>query len=289
MSQTTANGDSELNALAELCRLIRLESLDDNLFRGTSPAAGRRIYGGLVLAQALAAADATVADELSLHSMHAYFMRPGDPYRPVIYDVDKLRDGKSFSTRAVVARQHGGAIFSCQMSFQRPEQGFEHQLPMPAVPQPDELLTDEARFGQLPGGFLTSRRWPIEYRQVDPVDLLAPQPAEPQTAVWLRAKGVVDGGPALHRQLFAYASDMHILATAMRPHGVSLRTPELQAASLDHAIWFHRPFRIDEWLLYVIHSPSASGARGLGQGHVYTQDGELVASVCQEGLMRLWS
>lgn len=277
------------DALAELIARHELEQLDDNLFRGYSPPSPRqRIYGGLVLSQSIAAAQRTVAAPLQLHSMHAYFMRGGDPDRAVIYDVESIRDGRSFVSRRVVARQKGQAIYSCQLSYQQPEAGLEHQAPMPAVPSPEGLLTEEARWNQIPALESENRTWPIEYRQVSPVDWRAPTPAEPATAVWLKAVDRLPETLALHQTLFAYASDMHILATALRPHALSpLTTDGLQLATLDHTIWYHRPFRLDEWLLYALSSPSASNARGLAQGHVYRADGVLVATVMQEGLMRL--
>lgn len=275
-------------ALAALVALNDLEMLDDNLFRGNSPE-GNRIYGGLVLSQSLSAAQRTVAEPMTLHSMHAYFMRPGDTRRPVIYDVESIRDGRSFVTRRVVARQHGEAIFSCQLSYQKPESGFEHQAPMPGVPAPEQLITDEERWQHLPPGMAHERRWPIEYRQVDPQDWANPVIMAPNAAVWLRAADRLPDPLALHQTLFAYASDMHILGTALRPHGVGpLATEGLQVATIDHSIWYHRPFRVDEWLLYALYTPSGSNGRGYSQGRVYKRDGTLVASVSQEGLIRLW-
>lgn len=275
--------------LAELIARHELEQLDDNLFRGYSPPSPRgRIYGGLVLSQSIAAAQRTVAAPLQLHSMHAYFMRGGDPERAVIYDVESIRDGRSFVSRRVVARQKGEAIYSCQLSYQLPETGLEHQAAIPPVPPPDGLTTEEERWNQIPALQSESRGWPIEYRQVTPVDWRSPAPAEPATAVWLKAVDRLPDTLALHQTLFAYASDMHILATALRPHALSpLTTDGLQLATLDHTIWYHRPFRLDDWLLYALNSPSASNARGLAQGHVYAADGTLVATVMQEGLMRL--
>lgn len=275
--------------LQELVQALELERLDDNLFRGATPGRGTRLFGGLVLGQATSASQQTVPESLQLHSMHAYFMRKGDPYRPVIYDVEAIRDGRSVVSRRVVARQHGAAIFSCQLSYQIPEAGFEHQEPMPATPPPDDLPSDEERWAAMPrDADLPEREWPIDYRQTAPVDVLAPQPLPPVTSIWIRAAGPLPDSPALHQQLFAFASDVHILATSLRPHGISLQfNRELQAATIDHAVWFHRPLRMDRWLLYHIHSPSASNARGLSIGHVYEPNGTLVATVAQEGLIRM--
>jgi len=280
-------------ALADVIAANRLEKLDDNLFRGYGTwGSGVRLYGGQVLSQAMSASQQTVPGPFVLHSMHAYFMRPGDPARAVIYDVDIIREGKSFVTRRVVARQHGAAIFSCQLSYQRTEQGFDHQKPMPEVagpeglPTDDELLSTALYDARMPPESRLSPGWPIEYRQLDPVDLVNPGRHSAETQIWFRAGHAVDGDLALHQQLLAFASDHNILITALRPHGVSFTSPGMQIATLDHAIWFHRPFRIDDWLLYVVESPSACNARGLGLGRVYDRSGVLVASVSQEGLIR---
>ncbi len=281
-------------ALADVVAANRLEMLDDNLFRGHGTwGSGVRLYGGQVLSQAMSAAQQTVSDAFNLHSMHAYFMRPGDPQRAVIYDVDVIREGRSFVTRRVVARQHGAAIFSCQLSYQRPEPGFDHQRPMPAVGAPEGLPSDAELFAaatfdsRMPlESRLSSPGWPIEYRQLDPVDMVNPGRHPPESLIWFRTTDPIDGSLALHQQLLAFASDHSILITALRPHEVSLASPGMQIATLDHAIWFHRPFRIDEWLLYEIHSPSASNARGLSLGRIYNRGGELIASVSQEGLIR---
>lgn len=275
----------------------RLERLDDNLFRGYGnwgPAV--RLYGGQVMSQAMSAAQQTVQGNFILHSMHAYFMRPGDPKRAVIYDVELIRDGKSFFTRRVTARQYGHAIFSCQLSYQKPEQGFDHQAPMPQVIGPEGLGSEaEHLAGELRRGALTvplapgkdvPTEWPIEFRAVDPVDFGHPKPQAPLNRAWVRAPAPLPDDLALHQQLLAFASDHNILITALRPHGVTFMTPGLQFATIDHAIWFHRPFRIDDWLLYETESPSASNARGFAIGRVYQRDGTLVASVTQEGLLR---
>lgn len=272
----------------------RLERLDDNLFRGYGnwgPVA--RLYGGQVMSQAMSAAQQTVTGNFVLHSMHCYFMRPGDPKRAVIYDVELIRDGKSFLTRRVTARQHGHAIFSCQLSYQKPESGFDHQTPMPQVVGPDNLRSEaEYLAGEFRrGGVITPeqsvpREWPIEFHPIDPVDFRNPQPQKPLSQVWMRAPAPLPDDLALHQQLLGFASDHNILITALRPHGVTFMTPGLQFATIDHAIWFHRPFRIDDWLLYETESPSTSNSRGFSIGRVYQRDGTLVASVTQEGLLR---
>lgn len=280
-------------ALADVIAANRLEKLDDNLFRGYGTwGSGVRLYGGQVLSQAMSAAQQTVSECFTLHSMHAYFMRPGDPARAVIYDVDIIREGKSFVTRRVVARQHGAAIFSCQLSYQRTEPGFDHQSPMPqavgpeGLPTDDELVSAALYDSRTPPESRLAPGWPIEYRQLDPVNLTNPSRHSAESKIWFRAAETVNGDLALHQQLLAFASDHNILITALRPHGVSFTSPGMQIATLDHAIWFHRPLRIDDWLLYVIESPSACNARGLGLGRIYDRSGVLVASVSQEGLIR---
>jgi len=283
--------------LDEVIAANRLERLDDNLFRGYGnwgPAV--RLYGGQVMSQAMSAAQQTVQGNFVLHSMHCYFMRPGDPRRAVIYDVELIRDGKSFFTRRVTARQYGHAIFSCQLSYQKPESGYDHQAPMPQVVAPDDLRNEaEYLAGELKRGAVATTLmpekdvpidWPIDFRPIDPVDFSSPKPQAPVSRTWLRARAPLPDDLALHQQLLAFASDHNILITALRPHGVTFMTPGLQFATIDHAIWFHRPFRIDDWLLYETESPSASNARGFATGRVYRRDGTLVASVTQEGLLR---
>lgn len=280
--------------LDEVIAANRLEQLDDNLFRGYGNwGMGTRLYGGQVMSQAMSAAQQTVLGNFILHSMHAYFMRPGDPVRAVIYDVELIREGRSFLTRRVTARQHGAAIFSCQLSYQKPEQGLDHQAPMPHVIGPENLRTEAQ---MLAGEWLKSTstlpdqrvptEWPIDFWPVDPVDFRNPKPQAPLSQVWMRTPEPLPDDLALHQQLLAFASDHNILVTALRPHGVTFMTPGLQFATIDHAIWFHRPFRIDDWLLYETESPSASNARGFAIGRVYQRDGTLVASVTQEGLLR---
>ena len=282
------------SALANLLAILDLEPLEHNLFRGLSPQAGwQRVFGGQVIGQALVAATRTVDAVRHAHSLHCYFLRPGDPAVPIIYEVDRIRDGKSFLTRRVVAIQHGQAIFSMSASFQRDEPGLEHQLPMPQVADPEELMSEE----ELKAMFLDSapepirtywrRERPIELRPVSLDRYLSRAPGEPVQHVWFRATGALPDDPALHKCVLAYASDMTLLDTALFAHGRSIFDRGLQVASLDHAMWFHRPFRAEEWLLYAQDSPNASGARGFTRGAIYARDGRLVASVAQEGLMRL--
>jgi acyl-CoA thioesterase II len=265
--------------LAQLVELLSLEPIEVNLFRGQSQDLGwGQVFGGQVLGQALSAAAKTV---------------PAD--RPIVYEVDRIRDGRSFTTRRVVAVQNGQAIFSMSASFQEPEQGFEHQDTMPEVPGPDGLLSQVELARRVAERIPESMRdrftsdSPIEIRPVAPMNYLAPDQRPPQSAAWYRAAGTLPDDDALHRYLLAYASDFNFLATAMYPHGVSWMMPDMQVASLDHAMWFHRPFRMDEWLLHVVESPSASGGRGLVRGRMYNRQGQLVASTAQEGLMRRWS
>lgn len=281
------------SVLQELIALLALERIEENLFRGPSQDLGwGRVFGGQVLGQALSAAAQTVPAERLVHSLHGYFLRPGDVNRPVIYEVERLRDGRSFTTRRVSAIQKGRAIFTLSASFQVQEEGFEHHAPMPDVPGPEELLSEielvHRIADQIPKVFLKQAlaERPIEMRPVNPSNPLNPKVRPPERAVWYRVPCQLEDNPALHRYLLAYASDFHFLGTAMQPHGVSWLQPHMQVASLDHAMWFHRPFRMDDWLLQVIESPSASGARGLVRGRFYTRDGVLVASSTQEGLMR---
>lgn len=281
------------DVLTELIDLLRLEQIESNLFRGQSQDLGwGRVFGGQVLGQALSAAAQTVPPERQVHSLHSYFLRAGDARRPIVFEVDRIRDGRSFTTRRVVAIQGGKAIFNLSASFQVEEAGFEHQTPMPKVPGPEGILSDrellEQYRDQLPEKLLQRglTEHPIEIRPVDPVNLLKPKARAPYRAVWYRAKRPLGDDPSLHRYLLAYASDFHFLMTAMLPHRANWLTPGMQVASLDHAMWFHRPFRMDQWLLHVVESPSASGARGLVRGHFYTEDGILVANTIQEGLMR---
>lgn len=279
--------------LDALVALLDLEPLEVNIFRGTSRDVGsRRVFGGQVLAQALVAAGRTVDGGRVAHSLHSYFILPGDLAVPIVYFVERLRDGKSFTTRRVTAIQHGQAIFEMSASFHVVEPGAEHQAEMPAVAAPETLVSDLERAraaaeripARVRAAWLEDR--PFDVRTVDPTDPRAPQPATRH--YWFRTVGPVDSAdPLPHQSLLAYASDYGLLGTAFLPHGLVFGMPTLQAATLDHAIWFHRPFRADEWLLYATDSPSAAGARGFARGSVFTRDGRLVASVAQEGLMRV--
>ncbi|MFB9069110.1 acyl-CoA thioesterase II [Pseudofulvimonas gallinarii] len=280
--------------VSELTELLRLERLEDNLFRGQSRDIGTKyVFGGQVLGQALSAAQQTIDGPRFAHSMHAYFLRAGDNERPIVYTVDHTRDGGSFSVRRITAVQHGKPIFVSTVSFQIDEGGAEHQVAMPEVPRPEDLSPPEPLSEQaLANVPVKLRRWlmragPFEFRHVWPRDEVNPPKRPPLQHVWFRLTHPVEDDPVLHRSLLAYASDFHLIGTATLPHGISYLHPNVQMASLDHAIWFHRPFRADEWLLYSCDSPSAQGARGLARGSIYSRDGALVASTAQEGLIRL--
>lgn len=280
------------DAVENLVNILDLEKIEENLFRGYNPeVTWQRVFGGQVIGQALVAAYRTVEDRIC-HSLHAYFLRPGDPHLPILYEVDRSRDGKSFTTRRVVAIQHGQQIFNMAVSFQVPEEGLEHQDRMPIVPQPEDLLPDyelrKAVADQIPPGMQKhfNRPRPIEMRPIDPTDYLHSKPGDPVNNVWIRASREVGDDVALNQCILGYASDMSLLDTSLRPHGKTWFDGKVQSASIDHAMWFHRPFRADEWLLYLQDSPSASGARGFNRGSIYRRDGTLVASVAQEGLIR---
>lgn len=277
----------------ELIELLDLERIDVNIFRGLSPRdRWQRVFGGQVLGQALVAATRTVEGR-ACHSLHAYFLRPGDPKAPILYEVDRARDGGTFTARRVVAIQNGQQIFNMAVSFQVEEKGLEHQMAMPKVPDPDTLPSEKQRRIEIASDMPDeARAWflrerPIEIRAVDPPDRFKPGKHPPHQTVWLRATGPMPDNASMHQCVLAYASDMTLLDTCLLPHGYSVMSPSMQLASLDHAMWFHRPFRADEWLLYVQESPSASGARGFNRGEIYTRDGALVASVAQEGLIRV--
>jgi acyl-CoA thioesterase-2 len=281
------------HVLADLVELLSLERLDRDLFRGSSQDLGwGAIFGGQVLGQALSAATQTVPSERPVHSLHGYFIRAGELTRPILYHVDRLRDGRSFTTRRVAAVQEGEAIFSLEASFQVEEPGFEHQDAMPAVPPPEHLQSERdmaiAIADRLPEPLrtLATAERPIEIRPVEVRDPLHPQVTPPRRHMWYKTLDRLPDRPALHRYLLAYASDFSFLGTAMDPHGVSWYQPSMKVATVDHVMWFHRPFRIDEWLLYVVDSPSASGARGLVFGRFFDRAGHLVATCAQEGLMR---
>jgi len=281
-------------SLQDLIALLDLEEIDTNHFRGRSPNEGwQRVYGGQVLGQALVAASRTVEGDRQAHSLHGYFLRPGDTRVPILYVVDRIRDGTSFTTRRVVAVQHGKAIFNMAISFQVMEEGLSHQFDMPGVPPP-EALEDEVALrkkfaAKMPAEMRDAftRERPIEMRPIDPTDFFEPSKRAPRQSCWMKARDTLPDDPRLHQCVLAYLSDWVLLDTAMLPHAISWTAPNLQSASLDHALWFHRPFRADEWLLFVQDSPSASGARGFNRGLIYRRDGALIGSVAQEGLIRL--
>lgn len=279
--------------LEDLIRVMTLERLEMNLFRGQSRDIGSpQVFGGQVLGQALVAATATAEDRV-VHSLHAYFLRRGDFNSPIVYEVDRALDGKHFSSRRVVAIQHGRQIFNMSASFQLPETGLDHQAAMPDVPAPEELPDLEAHYRdaaeRLPPAArrMLEQKRPFEFRPVQPTALLRREKSAPLKYIWFRAIDKLADDEALHRCLLAYVSDFHLLDTALKPHGISMISPQLVIASIDHAMWFHRSVRVDDWLLYAVDSPSASGARGFTRGSVFARDGRLVASASQEGLMRV--
>lgn len=280
-------------AVQDLLNILDLEQLEVNLFRGRSPQTSwQRVFGGQVIGQALVAAVRTV-ESRPPHSMHAYFLLPGDPKVPIIYDVERIRDGGSFSTRRVLAIQHGHPIFSMEVSFHAEESGLAHQATMPVMPDPESLAREsEMRQASLPAMPEPVRRYyqrerPIELRPVEFRRYLGEKLEDGRFHVWFRATGRLPDEPAIHQCVLAYASDMMLLDTALVPHGRTLFEPEFMAASLDHALWLHRPFRADDWLLYAQDTPNLNGARGFSRGLIFAQDGTLVASVAQEGLVRL--
>jgi len=281
-----------MTPVEELLRLLDLEKIEENIFRGASPKDRfQRVFGGQVLGQALVAAVRTVEGRVC-HSLHAYFLRAGDPKVPILYEVDRARDGKSFTSRRVVAIQHGLQIFNMAVSFQLVEPGYEHQFEMDQVPQPEDLPNEEELRAKIADKLPEeARAWfqrqrPIETRPVAPRDYFSPEKRPPHELLWIKAAGALPDDLAVHQCLLAFASDMSLLGTGMLPHGIGWLDNKVQLASLDHAMWFHRPFRMDDWLLYVQDSPSASGARSFNRGLLYARDGRLVASVAQEGLMR---
>ncbi len=279
--------------LADLIQLLQLERIEVNIYRGASRDIGTpQVFGGQVLGQALQAAARTV-DGRYCHSLHAYFLRRGDVDAPIVYEVDRARDGGSFSSRRVVAIQHGKPIFNMSASFQTPETGIEHMAGMPDVRGP-EGLADRSEVGESVLALVhekmrryLKRKRPFMVRPVDAIDLTKPKNLEPVKHVWIKAKDTVPDDPYLHQALMAYVSDYELLGTATLPHAISFLDGSVQMASLDHAMWFHQEFRIDEWLLFAFDSPSASGGRGLARAQVFTQDGRLVASTAQEGLVRV--
>ena len=277
-------------AVETLLNTLDLEPLEINLFRGVSPNVGwQRVYGGQVIGQALVAAQRTVGEERRVHSLHGYFMRPGDPENPIVYEVDRIRDGGSFTTRRVVAIQHGKAIFSMSASFQILEEGLQHMFEMPDVPRPDNLSSEK----ELAEQFIEhapenvrkywQRERPIELRPTDLRHYISGNKLPPHQNVWFRATGPLPNDPAIQEAVLAYASDMTLLDTSLFAHGRAVFDPHLQVASLDHAMWFHRPINMEKWHLYTQDSPNSSGARGLTRGSIFSEDGQLVASAAQEG------
>ena len=284
---------ADTDTIDELIRLLDLEPIEHNIYRGQNRDIGTgRVFGGQVLSQALVAARRTLDTPREAHSLHAYFILAGDLAAPIVYFVDRLRDGGSFTTRRVTAIQHGEAIFNLSASFHEPQEGVEHQTDPPDVPPPEELTPELDRIREVAHRIppeirdvLTQER-PIDFRPVDPLDLFNPEPSAPVRKTWFRAQGRLPDDPLLHQAVLAYASDYALLATVLQPQGRTVRDPELQVASLDHALWFHHPCRADEWLLYVADSPVAAHARGFTRGSIFTREGVLVASVAQEGLTR---
>lgn len=282
------------DALASVIDLLDLERLEDNLFRGQSHDIGApQVFGGQVLGQALSAAHCTV-DERTPHSLHAYFLRPGDFNQPIVYQVERSRDGGSYSNRRVVAVQHGRPILNLAASFHAGDRGFDHQFEMPRVPGPEGLSKSidiqDSIIDRVPEKMrrLLAHRPPLEFRPVEPPKFIDPEARVPRKHVWMRAWDRLPDDPELHRNLLTYVSDYELLGTATLPHELDFSTRPVQMASIDHALWFHRPFRVDEWLLYACDSPSSHGGRGFTRGQFFTQGGELVASTAQEGVIRPW-
>lgn len=284
-------------ALQELLEQLDLETIEVNIFRGVSPVErSMRVYGGHVMAQALMAASRTVSDDRSCHSYHSYFLLGGDPKAPILYNVERTRDGGSFTTRRVVAIQHGRPIFHMEASFHVTEKGWEHQFEPPAVAGPDELETEEQRReailsqlseraqARIRPHFLRER--PFDTRPVEPFNEVKPDKRPPYKNIWVKPNGELPDDLKLHQCMLAYISDMSLLDTAMLPHGVAWFSGRIMSASLDHAMWFHHPFRMDDWMLYTHDSPVSAGGRGFNRGLIYTRDGKLVSSVVQEGLIR---
>lgn len=276
-----------------LIKLLELESIDENHFRGHSQDIGfAKLFGGQVIGQAISAASQTLVDRPP-HSLHAYFIRPGDANNPIDFDVERVRDGRSFSVRRVVASQFGKPILAMTASFQKSESGMEHQVSMPNVPGPEflepELKIFREHANEIPERVraqFTAER-PIEYRIVEAQNPFRPRHGIAKRHMWIRSTAALPDKPLIHQSMLAYTTDYGFLETALMPHGISIAKPGLQIASLDHAIWFHRPFRLDDWLLYVADSPTAGGARGFVRGQIFNKQGELVASTSQEGLIRL--
>ncbi|MCP4603141.1 MAG: acyl-CoA thioesterase II [Proteobacteria bacterium] len=281
------------NVLVELLDLLELEKIEENIFRGKSQDLGfGNIFGGQVLGQSLSAAFQTVPKDRKVHSLHGYFLRPGDPTQPIVYDVDCIRDGRSFTTRRIVAIQKGRAIFSMSSSFHITESGFEHQDEMPDVDGPQGLVSDLERARRVQHKIPEPDRAklicdrPLEIRQVNPVNPFNPQKMKPVRHAWFKATDTMSDDPAIHQYMLAYASDFALVGTCLNPHGHTFWEPDMQVTSLDHAMWFHRDFRMDDWLLHTMHSSNACGALGMNHGRIFSNDGRLVASVAQEGLIR---
>lgn len=279
--------------LDQLVSLLSMETIEENLFRGASQDLGfRQLFGGQVLGQALSAASQTVDGTRQANSLHGYFLRAGDAKKPVVYQVERVRDGGSFSTRRVTAIQNGQPIFTCSASFHEREEGFRHQTEMPDVPPPEALIPEEELSPRLAKALSQEKREKmlrvkaIETRPVQVLDPLNPEISAPIKQVWFKAAAPLPESPALHKYLLAYASDFGLLTTSLLPHGASIWQPQMQVASLDHSIWFHEEVRLDDWLLYSMDSPWAGNSRGFARGSIYTRDGRLVASVAQEGLTR---
>ena len=290
MSEAPPSGEALVAGLVEL---LDVEEIDTDLYRGRRLPGGKgRVFGGQVIGQALMAATRSVDGGRSAHSLHAYFMRAGDEEHPIIYNIKRDFDGRTFATRRVVALQRGVPILNMAASFQVPEEGLRHQFQMPDVPPPEEVPNEKEYWLQnahrLPEPMQRQvlRPRPIEIRPVGEPSPLDPEKSEPVNHTWFRAVAPVDAGPDMHRSILAYASDMRLMGTAMLPHGVNWFTRNIQGASLDHALWLHEDFRIDDWLLFATDSPWSGGARGFNRGLIFTRDGRLVASVSQEGLMR---
>lgn len=273
--------------------LLTLEKIEEDHYRGVNAAVPMpRVFGGQVLAQSLQAAINTVSPERHVHSFHSYFLRGGVTTLPILFEVDRIRDGRSFTTRRVVAIQKGEAIFSMSVSFQKEEEGLSHQIEMPNVPDPDELPSDnevrQQHVEDFPAlKFMLMMKWPMETKNTGSLNEIEPQKLPPEQHVWMRFTDPLPDGINAHKTALAFASDLGFMGTSLRPHGVSFMQGKLQGASLDHAMWFHRSFRADEWLLYSMDSPSSSGARGFNRGNIFNREGELVASTAQEGLIRL--
>lgn len=282
-------------AVQDLISILDLEPLELNLFRGRSPESGwQRVFGGQVIAQALVAAQRTVSADKHVHSLHCYFMRPGDPAVPIIYEVDRIRDGSSFATRRVVAIQHGQAIFSLSSSFQIDEPGLEHAIAMPeGIPRPETLLSEKDVIAHFidkvpePARDYWQRPRPIEFKPVSLTHYLTREKLPPRQHIWIRTTGPVPDDRPLQAAVLAYLSDMTLLDTSLFAHGRAVFDTDLQSASLDHSMWFHRPYSFEDWFLYTQDSPNASGARGFTRGSIYASDGTLVASMAQEGLIRV--